>query len=45
MNTERKEEEKKNKTHATLEEGEGGKEGERGGWGREMWVWVEVLLC
>ena len=45
MNTERKGEEKKNKTHATLEEGEGGKEGERGGWGREMWVLVEVLLC
>ena len=31
--------------HFTLEEGEGGKEGERGGCGGEMWVLVEVLLC
>ena len=47
IHTERKGKTNKNnnKIHATLEEGEGGKEGERGGWGGEMWVLVDVLLC
>ena len=49
INTERKGKNNNNKNnnyiHVTLEEGEGDKEGERGGWGGEMWVLVEVLLC
>ena len=49
INTERKGKNNNNKNnnyiHVTLEEGEGDKEGERGGWGGEMWVLVDVLLC